>query len=64
MIEGADPREVVGLWITDERLCCTRPATRAQPAAALSAIDVALWDIKAKLADEPLWRTLGAAKGA
>jgi L-alanine-DL-glutamate epimerase-like enolase superfamily enzyme len=31
--------------------------------AALSAIDVALWDLKAKLADEPLWRTLGAREG-
>ena len=31
--------------------------------ASLSAIDVALWDIKAKLADEPLWRTLGAREG-
>jgi L-alanine-DL-glutamate epimerase-like enolase superfamily enzyme len=27
---------------------------------ALSALDMALWDLKAKLAGEPLWRTLGA----
>src|SRR2546430_661889 len=28
---------------------------------AIGAIDMALWDLKAKMADEPLWRTLGAA---
>jgi L-alanine-DL-glutamate epimerase-like enolase superfamily enzyme len=30
---------------------------------ALSAIDVALWDLKAKAAGEPLWRMLGASSG-
>jgi L-alanine-DL-glutamate epimerase-like enolase superfamily enzyme len=29
---------------------------------AISTIDVALWDLKARLNDEPLWRTLGASK--
>jgi L-alanine-DL-glutamate epimerase-like enolase superfamily enzyme len=29
-------------------------------AAAISAIDIALWDLKAKAAGEPLWMTLGA----
>ena len=27
---------------------------------AIGALDMALWDIRAKLAGEPLWRTLGA----
>ena len=27
----------------------------------LSAIDVALWDLKAKANNEPLWKTLGAS---
>ena len=31
--------------------------------AELCAIDTALWDLKAKLNDEPLWRTLGAREG-
>jgi L-alanine-DL-glutamate epimerase-like enolase superfamily enzyme len=30
---------------------------------AMSAIDIALWDLKAKLAGEPLWRLLGAREG-
>ena len=30
---------------------------------AISAIDVALWDLKAKINDEPLWQTLGAREG-
>ena len=30
---------------------------------AINAIDVALWDIKAKIADEPLWQTFGAREG-
>jgi L-alanine-DL-glutamate epimerase-like enolase superfamily enzyme len=29
----------------------------------LSIIDVALWDLKAKIAGEPVWRTLGAREG-
>ncbi|MQF64192.1 mandelate racemase/muconate lactonizing enzyme family protein [SAR202 cluster bacterium AD-802-L14_MRT_200m] len=31
--------------------------------AAISAIDVALWDLKAKINNEPLWQTLGAREG-
>jgi L-alanine-DL-glutamate epimerase-like enolase superfamily enzyme len=32
---------------------------RSQTWAAMSAIDIALWDIKAQIAGEPLWRLLG-----
>ena len=31
--------------------------------AAINAIDIALWEIKAKIADEPLWQTFGAREG-
>jgi L-alanine-DL-glutamate epimerase-like enolase superfamily enzyme len=34
---------------------------RGQVSGALAAIDVALWDLKAKSNGEPLWKTLGAA---
>ncbi|HEY0939878.1 MAG TPA: mandelate racemase/muconate lactonizing enzyme family protein [Steroidobacter sp.] len=61
-IEGEDPRDVVGLWIRMNDWL-HKTGNRGEGNAALSAIDIALWDLKAKLADEPLWRTLGAAQG-
>jgi L-alanine-DL-glutamate epimerase-like enolase superfamily enzyme len=61
-IEGADPRETLGLWIAmNDRL--HKAGNEGEANFALSAIDVALWDLKAKLADEPVWRTLGARQG-
>jgi L-alanine-DL-glutamate epimerase-like enolase superfamily enzyme len=62
VIEGADPRETLGLWIAmNDRL--HKAGNEGEANFALSAIDVALWDLKAKLADEPVWRTLGARQG-
>ena len=29
--------------------------------AGISSIDLALWDLKAKIADQPLWKLLGAS---
>lgn len=58
-IEGADPRETAGLWIRlNDRL--HKAGNEGEANFALSAIDIALWDLKAKLADEPVWQTLGA----
>ena len=34
---------------------------RGQATAAIAALDVALWDLKARINDEPLWKTLGAS---
>ena len=61
-IEGEDPRDVVGLWarLND---WVHKMGNRGDANAALSALDIAMWDLKAKLADEPLWRTLGAREG-
>lgn len=57
-VEGEDPRSVTALY--DRML---RHAFKAGHAGAVfgtvGAIDTALWDIKAQLADEPLWRLLG-----
>jgi L-alanine-DL-glutamate epimerase-like enolase superfamily enzyme len=61
-VEGADPRETVALWIRMNDWL-HKAGNEGAASAALSAIDVALWDLKAKLADEPLWRTLGAREG-
>jgi len=62
VIEGADPREVVALWIRMNDVL-HKAGNEGAASAALSAIDVALWDLKAKLAGEPLWRMLGARDG-
>ena len=55
-----DPRDVRDLW----RSLCYHPPIQWVGRAgithlALAAIDVALWDIKAKAADMPLWKLLG-----
>ena len=61
-LEGADPREVVGLWIKMNDWV-HKGGNEGEANAALSIIDVALWDLKAKIAGEPVWRTLGAREG-
>jgi L-alanine-DL-glutamate epimerase-like enolase superfamily enzyme len=62
VIEGADPRETVALWIRMNDFL-HKAGNEGAACAALSAIDMALWDLKAKIAGEPLWRTLGAKEG-
>lgn len=62
VIEGADPRETVALWIRMNDYL-HKAGNEGAACAALSAIDMALWDLKAKSAGEPLWRTLGAKQG-
>ncbi|MFB2580577.1 mandelate racemase/muconate lactonizing enzyme family protein [Herbiconiux sp. P15] len=58
-IEGEDPRAVVALY--DRMLAHVFKSGHAGPTfGTIGAIDMALWDLKAKMADEPLWRTLGA----
>jgi len=62
LIEGQDPREVVHLWMKINDYI-HKLGNEGAANANLSAIDIALWDLKAKAAGEPLWRTLGAAHG-
>ena len=59
VIEGADPRQVVSLWIRMNDYL-HKAGNEGAASAALSTIDIALWDLKAKIAGEPLWRPLGA----
>lgn len=61
-IEGRDPRETVALWMRMHD-AIHKGGNEGAANAALSIADVALWDLKAKLADEPLWRLLGAREG-
>jgi L-alanine-DL-glutamate epimerase-like enolase superfamily enzyme len=62
LIVGEDPRGVVGLW---KKMLdfVFKGGNEGQDKAAVSAIDIALWDLKAKINGEPLWRTLGAREG-
>ncbi|TQS41146.1 mandelate racemase/muconate lactonizing enzyme family protein [Cryptosporangium phraense] len=58
-VEGEDPRAVTALY--DRMLNRVFKTGHAGAVfGAIGAIDMALWDLKAKAADEPLWRTLGA----
>ncbi|WP_424707794.1 mandelate racemase/muconate lactonizing enzyme family protein [Microbacterium sp. SLBN-111] len=57
-IEGQDPRAVTALY--DRMLARVFKAGHAGATfGSIGAFDMALWDIKAKAAGEPLWRLLG-----
>lgn len=58
ILNGADPRHIENLW---KRIWWhLHYVGRGGIASfAISAVDIALWDLKAKLAEEPLWRLLG-----
>ena len=58
-IEGEDPRAVTALY---DRMIARvfKSGHGGSVFGAIGALDMALWDLKAKMADEPLWRTLGA----
>ena len=59
-LEGQDPRAVSTLY--DRMLARVFKAGHAGATfAGIGTLDTALWDIKAKLAGEPLWRLLGSA---
>ena len=62
VIEGQDPRNVVELWIKMNDML-HKGGNEGTFSITLSAIDMALWDLKAKIANEPLWRTLGGREG-
>ena len=58
IITGEDPRQVTGLW-QRMRNRAFKGGQSGIISDAISVIDVALWDIKAKYNEEPLWKTLG-----
>jgi L-alanine-DL-glutamate epimerase-like enolase superfamily enzyme len=58
-LEGEDPRATTALYDRMLRWVFKAGHTGAT-FGAIGALDMALWDLKAKIAGEPLWRTLGA----
>jgi L-alanine-DL-glutamate epimerase-like enolase superfamily enzyme len=54
-----DPRGVTGLW---ECMVAGMSGSGRPPTDAIAVLDLALWDLKAKARQEPLWKTLGAAR--
>ena len=60
LLVGRDPRGVVGLW---QRMAdfAFKGGNRGAITDVIGTLDVALWDLKAKANDEPLWKTLGAS---
>lgn len=63
MLIGMDPRNTEQIW---QRLWmeCHAAGPGGITTLALSAIDIAMWDLKAKAAGEPLYRLLGGARSA
>lgn len=63
LLFGRDPRGVVGLW---GRMANSafKGGNRGAVTDVIAALDVALWDLKAKANGEPLWKTLGASSRA
>ena len=60
LLMGRDPRGVIGLW---QRMAdfAFKGGNRGAVTDVISALDIALWDLKAKHSNEPLWKTLGAS---
>lgn len=63
LLIGQDPRSVRGLWERTRALAFKLGAT-GPAKIAISALDVALWDLRAKLHGVPLWKELGALEGS
>lgn len=57
-VEGEDPRAVTALYDRMIRQVF-KSGHQGATFGAIGAVDLALWDLKAKLANEPLWRLLG-----
>jgi L-alanine-DL-glutamate epimerase-like enolase superfamily enzyme len=61
MLVGQDPRDIASLW--QQMLEATHMwGRRGIETYALSGIDIALWDLLGKIAEQPVYRLLGASK--
>ena len=61
IILGMDARRIAEVWNAMYRELCHRGQT-GLAYHAISAIDIALWDIRGKALKEPVWRLLGGAR--
>ncbi|MFW6195191.1 MAG: mandelate racemase/muconate lactonizing enzyme family protein, partial [Chloroflexota bacterium] len=61
LLVGQDPRHVTGLW---QRMVSMafKGGHDGLVNDAIGALDIAMWDLKAKWNREPLWKTLGGAR--
>ncbi|MBI2502572.1 MAG: mandelate racemase/muconate lactonizing enzyme family protein [Candidatus Latescibacteria bacterium] len=61
LLKGQDPRRGYGLWqrMVDKHFKGGHDGLIND---AISVLDMALWDLKAKAKDEPLWKTLGGSR--
>ena len=63
MVTGRDAFDITGCWSAMHR-ACRNLGTRGLVMQAISAVDIALWDLKARLLDVPLSRCSGGAATA
>ena len=62
VVVGSDALDVPAAWTAMVAAVPQRSAGRASSSMAIAAVDIALWDLKAKLLDLPLCRLLGQAR--
>lgn len=60
VLEGMNPVETEHVWDQMKQALNPRVQTGVW-SSAMSAVDIALWDLKGKQMDEPVWRLLGGA---
>jgi len=61
LIEGENPLETERVWNLMHRQLNPRDQTGPW-STGVSAVDIALWDVKGKALDQPVWRLLGGAQ--
>jgi len=61
LVLGMDSREIIKVWSRIYRMQISSHGLGTATAMAMSGIDTALWDIKAKMANVPLYQLLGGS---